>query len=71
MMVGSTPANPIDRIVARGFIPFFLAVSLDINTMDVAPAFNGDEIPAVITPSFLNAGFSEAMPSRVESARTA
>ena len=50
MIVGSTPANPIDRIVAIGLIPFFSAVSFDINNIDVAAAFRGDELPAVITP---------------------
>ena len=71
IMVGSTPANPMERIVASGLMPFFLAVSLDIKTMDVAAAFKGEEIPAVMTPSFLKAGFNEAMPSSVESPRTA
>ena len=53
MIVGSTPANPMDRIVAKGLIPFFFAVSLDMRIMEVAAAFKGEEFPAVMTPSGL------------------
>jgi len=52
MMVGSTPAYPMDRMVAR-VDAFFFAVSLDMSTMDEAAALRGDELPGVITPSFL------------------
>ncbi len=71
IMVGSTPAKPMERIVASGLMPFFFAVSFDMRIMDVAAAFRGEEIPAVITPPFLNAGLNWERPSRVVSARTA
>ena len=67
MMVGSTPAQAMDTMVAKGLSLYSLAFSFDISIMAVAPAFNGDELPAVICPSGLNAGFSAARPSSVVS----
>ncbi len=71
MMVGSTPTKEMERMVARGLTPFFLANSLDISIRPVPAAFRGELTPAVITPSFLKAGLSLARSSRVVSPRTA
>jgi hypothetical protein len=35
----------MERRVAMGWIPFFLAVSLDIRIMEAAAAFKGEEFP--------------------------
>ena len=46
----STPAQPIDTIRANGFRFLFSASSDSMRIAVVAPAFKGDEFPAVITP---------------------
>src|SRR5512136_3050115 len=66
--VGSTPAQPMDTILARGLRPYFLAFFLDISIMALAPAFSGEELPGVICPSGLKEGFNWARASRVVSA---
>ena len=67
--LGSTPAQPIDLIVANGLSPASLAFSRDIKSIAPPPEFNGDEFPAVIFPFRLKAGFKVAVfPIKIEKA---
>ena len=53
MRSGGTPATPKLTKLAMGLRPSFLALSLDMISIPVAPAFRGEELPAVIVPSAL------------------
>ncbi len=50
---GSTPATPNDTKLASGLSPSLLAFSRDMTSIHVAPAFMGEEFPAVTWPSAL------------------
>ena len=67
MILGSTPAHPRDTIFAMGLSLYSFALYLDIRSIAVAPAFNGEEFPGVITPSGLKDGFRDAVASRCAS----
>ncbi len=56
MTAGGTAAQPSPLIVASGVIPSSLAFSLEASIMHEAPAFSGEEFPAVTTPPSLKAG---------------
>ena len=45
MMLGSTPAKPMERMVASASIPRASATSLAISTSAVAPALSGEALP--------------------------
>ena len=67
MITGSTPTVVWSTILARGFRPSSLALSAVISSTAAAPSETCEELPAVILPSSLNAGFSEASFSRLSS----
>ncbi|MOA00408.1 hypothetical protein D3C78_1197670 [compost metagenome] len=70
MIAGSTPATAMERMTANGWIPRSMARWPDMTIMHDAPSVICDEVPAVTVPPFgLNAGFSDARPSRVVSGR--
>ena len=71
IMCGSTPAMPKPRKRPRGSRPSCDAFGSDATSTAAAPSTICDELPAVTTPSGMNAGCSEAIFSSVVSRRTA
>ena len=69
MITGSTPTVVWSTIRARGFRPSASAFSRVISSTAAAPSETCEELPAVILPSSLKAGFSLASPSSVVSRR--
>ena len=69
IITGSTPASANVWKRARGFRPSSFAFSSLMISTAAAPSVICDELPAVITPSGLNAGFSVASFSTFESGR--
>src|SRR5436305_4599588 len=67
---GGPPATAAERILARGFQPFFLAASMDDTSSIAAPSDSDDEFPAVTVPSLLKYGASLLRPATVVSGRT-
>ena len=65
MITGSTPTVVWSTIRARAFSPSSSAVSREASSTAAAPSEICDELPAVITPSSLKAGFSSARLSAV------
>ncbi len=65
MITGSTPTVIWSTIRARGFRPSSSAFSRAISSTAAAPSEICDELPAVILPSSLKAGFSAASVSSV------
>mmetsp|Transcript_30700 Transcript_30700/g.73591 ORF Transcript_30700/g.73591 Transcript_30700/m.73591 type:complete len:229 (-) Transcript_30700:495-1181(-) len=63
MIFGSTPAAAKLTTVASGVNPAAFAASSDISSITAAPSLIPDADPAVTVPSFLNAGFSLAIPA--------
>ncbi len=66
---GSTPATANEWKRARGFRPSWAARSSEAMRTAAAPSVIWDELPAVMTPSGLNAGLSVASFSTVLSGR--
>ena len=66
---GSTPTVAWSTTRARARSPSSSAFARDMSRTAAAPSEICDELPAVITPSSLNAGFSSASPSSVVSRR--
>ena len=58
IILGATPAAPIETIRANGFNEYFFNASSDANSNAAAPSFKPEALPAVTVPSFLNAGRS-------------
>ena len=69
MITGSTPTVVWSKIRARGVRPSASAFSRAISSTAAAPSETCEELPAVILPSSLKAGFSAARPSSVVSRR--
>ena len=69
MITGSTPTVVWSKIRARGFRPSASAFSRVISSTAAAPSETCEELPAVILPSSLKAGFSAESPSIVVSRR--
>ena len=69
IITGSTPTVVWSTIRARGVRPSSSAFSRDISSTAAAPSEICDELPAVILPSSLKAGFSSASASSVVSGR--
>ena len=69
IITGSTPASANVWKRARGVRPSSFAFSSLMMSTAAAPSVICDELPAVITPSGLNAGFSVASFSIDESGR--
>ncbi len=69
MITGSTPTVVWSKIRARGFSPRASAFSRVISSTAAAPSETWEELPAVILPSSLKAGFSAERPSIVVSRR--
>ena len=60
MITGSTPTVVWSTILARGLTPSSSAFSRVMSRTAAAPSETWEELPAVILPSSLKAGFSEA-----------
>ena len=67
IITGSTPTVVWSTIFARGARPASSAFSLVIRSTAAAPSEICEELPAVIFPFSLNAGFSSGSASRVVS----
>ncbi len=67
--IGSAPARAKARTRARGVSPRRVAASSLVIRTAAAPSLICDELPAVTTPSGLNAGFSAARRAAVVSGR--
>ena len=67
MITGSTPTVVWSTIFARGVRPSCSAFSRVISSTAAAPSETCEELPAVILPSSLKAGFSEASFSALSS----
>ena len=61
MITGLAPASVAVCTLAIGLSPSDLAFSADMNSMAAEPSEICEELPAWITPSSLNAGFSDAI----------
>ena len=68
MTLGSTPAHPMEIILARGLSPDAFAFFSDISIIIHAAAFNGEELPGVMCPSALKDGCNWARASIVVAA---
>ena len=60
MITGSTPTVVWSTIFARGVTPSSSAFSRVMSSTAAAPSETWEELPAVILPSSLKAGFSSA-----------